>query len=63
MKVSFLSALLMAAASTASAFVLKTNNGCGLNTGLCMSAVAEAETAVTEGTAVKNIRSVYNFSE
>jgi len=58
MKVSFLSALLMAAASTASAFVLKTNNGCGLNTGLCMSAVAEAETAVTEGTAVKNIRNI-----
>jgi len=48
----------MAAASTASAFVLKTNNGCGLNTGLCMSAVAEAETAATGDTAVGNIRNI-----
>jgi len=58
MKISFVSALLMAAASTASAFVLKTNNGCGLNTGLCMSAVAEAETAATGDTAVGNIRNI-----
>jgi len=58
MKVSFVSALLMAAASTASAFVLKTNNGCGLNAGLCMSAVAEADTAATGDTAVGNIRNI-----
>mmetsp|Transcript_4429 Transcript_4429/g.4754 ORF Transcript_4429/g.4754 Transcript_4429/m.4754 type:complete len:668 (+) Transcript_4429:163-2166(+) len=58
MKISFVSALLMAAASTASAFVLKTNNGCGLNTGLCMSAVAKAETAATGDTAVGNIRNI-----
>lgn len=50
--------LLMAAASTASAFVLKTNKGHCLNTGLCMSAVAEAETAATGSTAVENIRNI-----
>jgi len=58
MKVSFLSALLLAAASTASAFVPRTNNGSCLNTGLCMSAVAEPETTSTGGTVVENIRNI-----
>lgn len=64
-KVSLLSALLLSVASTASAFVPRTNklsNTCSAPAfgGLCMSAVAEPPTADTEtaGKVIENIRLV-----
>jgi hypothetical protein len=58
-KVSILSALLLAAASTTSAFVPRTNTG--RVGGLCMSAVAEEATAKKEGTVISGIRLVFFF--
>ena len=62
-KVSILSALLLAAASTTSAFVPRTNTG--RVGGLCMSAVAEEATAKKEGTVISGIRLVFfsNFHQ
>jgi hypothetical protein len=58
-KVSILSALLLAAASTTSAFVPRTNTG--RVGGLCMSAVEET-VAKKEGTVISSIRLVFQIS-
>jgi hypothetical protein len=59
-KVSILSALLLAAASTTSAFIPRTNTG--RVGGLCMSAVAEEGVAKKEGTVISGIRLVFQIS-